>query len=110
MMKERTFYIPVGTKKYPLIVQEKWEFDPVDWEVVHIVCDVIHLNQDYLKNDLPLLFMDIAWMIEEELDQKAEENIHVRLKHSEKVIFERNAQKEWYRSLSDFVKARCLAV
>jgi uncharacterized protein (DUF1778 family) len=44
------------------------------------------------------------------LDQKAEENIHVRLKHSEKVIFERNAQKEWYRSLSDFVKARCLAV
>jgi hypothetical protein len=33
-------------------------------------------------------------MIEEELDQKAEENIHVRLKHSEKVIFERNAQKE----------------
>jgi len=30
-------------------------------------------------------------MIEEELNQKANENIHVRLKHSEKLIIEKNA-------------------
>ncbi len=109
-MKERIIYIPYWTKKYPLIIQDTWKIDQDNWEIVHIICDVIHLNQDYLKEDLSILLMDIEWMIEEELNQKANENIHVRLKHSEKLIIEKNALTAWYRSLSDFIKARCLTV
>ncbi|MBQ2600038.1 hypothetical protein II582_01370 [bacterium] len=48
-------------------------------------------------------------MIEEELSQKSKENIHIRLKPSEKLLIEKNAQMAGYDSLSDFVKARCLA-
>ena len=109
MKKEQIFYIPVWTKKYPLIITDTGKIDTEDWELVHIVCDVIHLDQDYLKTDLPVLLMDISWMIEDELSQKSKENIHIRLKPSEKLIIEKNAQMAWFHSLSDFVKARCMA-
>lgn len=109
MKKQQTFYIPVWTKKYPLIIQETGEIDPKDWEIVHIICDIIHLDQDYLKNDLPFLLMDITGLIEDEISQKNQENLHIRLKPSEKRLIEKNAQNAGFHSLSDFVKARCLA-
>jgi Mor family transcriptional regulator len=107
-MNSKTFYIPVGTKKYPLIVSETGRFDPNDGEIIHIHCDILNLNQDYLKSDLPLLFMDIAEMIEGEIEQKAIATIHIRLKPTEKLLIEKQAQKQGYTSLTDFVKAKCI--
>jgi hypothetical protein len=109
MENAKTFYIPVGTKKYPLIVNETGRVDPNDGEIVHIHCDVINLHQEYLKSDLPVLFMDIAGMIEEELEQKAVATLHIRLKPNEKLLIEKQAQKHGYTSLTDFVKAKCIA-
>ena len=109
MKKEQIFYIPVWTKKYPLIITDTGKIDKEDWELVHIVCDIIHLDQDYLKIDLPVFLMDISSMIEEELSQKSKENIHIRLKPSEKRLIEKKAQLAWFNSLSDFVKAKCMA-
>jgi len=109
MENSKTFYIPVGTKKYPLIVSKTGRVDPKDWEIVHICCDIINLNQEYLKSDLPLLFMDIAEMIENELEQKAIATIHIRLRPNEKLLIEKQAQKQGYTSLTDFVKAKCIA-
>jgi hypothetical protein len=108
-MNEKTFFIPVGTKKYPLIITETGKIDPEEGEIVHITCDILHLNQSYLKSDLPLLFMDIGRMIEEELSQKADSNLHIRLKNSEKMLIEQKAQKEGFTSISEFVKEKLLA-
>ena len=53
--------------------------------------------------------MDITGLIEDEISQKNQENLHIRLKPSEKRLIEKNAQNAGFHSLSDFVKARCLA-
>ncbi len=105
-LNEQTFYIPVGMKKYPLIIKETWEIDSDNGEIVHITCKIINLNQNYLKEDLPLLFMDIQRMIEQELSQKANAHLHIRLKNSEKLLIEQKAYNLWYSSISDFVKAK----
>ncbi|MDR0650682.1 MAG: hypothetical protein LBG59_04735 [Candidatus Peribacteria bacterium] len=109
MNNSKTFYIPVGTKKYPLIVSETGRVEPNDGEIVHIRCDILNLNQEYIKTDLPLFFMDIAEMIEQELKQKARATLHIRLKANEKLLIEKQAQKQGYTSLTDFVKAKCIA-
>jgi hypothetical protein len=109
MKNSNTFYIPVGTKKYPLIINETGKVDTSDGEIVHINCEIINLNQEYLKSDLPLLFMDIAGMIEEELEQKATATLHIRLKPNEKILIEKQAQKQGYTSLTEFVKAKCIS-
>ena len=109
MAKEKTFFIPVWTKKYPLVIRETGKIDPEDGEVVHIICDILHINQVYLKADLPILFMDIGEMIEEELAQKTTSHLHIRLKNSEKLLIEQKAQQEWYVSISDFVKGKIFA-
>jgi hypothetical protein len=94
MENSKTFYIPVGTKKYPLIVNETGRVDSNDGEIVYIHCDVLNLHQEYLKADLPHLFMDIAGMIEDELEQKAIATLHIRLKPNEKFLIEKQAQKQ----------------
>jgi hypothetical protein len=109
MKNSKTFYIPVRTKKYPLIVSETGKLDQNGEEIIHIFCDIIHLDQDYLESDLPLLFMDIAEMIENEIEQKAVATLHIRLKPQEKLLIEKQAQKQGYTSLTDFVKSKCIA-
>jgi hypothetical protein len=94
MENSKTFYIPVGTKKYPLIIKNTGRVDPYDGEMVSIHCDILNLHQEYLKSDLPLLFMDIAEMIEQEIAQKAIATLHIRLKPSEKLLIEKQAQKQ----------------
>lgn len=106
---EKTFYIPVGMKKYPLIIRDTGKTDPDDGAIMHITCEVINLDQEYLKEDLPLLFMDIQEMIASELAQKADAHLHIRLKNSEKQLIEEKAYKEGYRSISQFVKEKILA-
>jgi len=109
MKKSKKFYIPVGTKKYPLIVEKTGKIDSNDGEIFSIRCDILNLNQEYLKSDLPVLFMDIADMIEYEIEQKATSTIHIRLKPNEKLLIEKRTQKQGYNSLTDFVKAKCIS-
>ena len=108
-MQSQTFYVSVWTKKYPLIITPTKKSDPEDWAIIHISCPIINVNQNYLLSDLASLLMDLPLMIEEELSQKADTNLHIRLKSSEKKLIEKKAQQQWYRSLSEFVKDKCLA-
>ena len=97
---EKIFIVPVGVKKYPLIITkttEKW--------VVHIRCDWANIDQSYLAEDLHLLFEDIAWMIEEHQLEKKDNVFQMRLTSKQKLELEKNAQKEWYNYISDFVKS-----
>lgn len=54
-----TLYIPVGTKKFPLIVRNTGKIDPEDGELVEVYCKEANLDQEYLKSDLALLLQDI---------------------------------------------------
>ena len=76
--------------------------------MVHITCDIIHIDQDYLKSDLVTLLLDLPELIQQELLKKESANIHIRLKVSEKLLIEKNAHQNGYSSLSDFVRDRCL--
>lgn len=108
-MQPQTFYVSIRTKKYPLVITPTGKTDPEDGAIIHISCPIINVDQDYLLSDLSALLMDLPSMIEEELDQKADSNLHIRLKNSEKKMIEKKAQQQWYRSLSEFVKDKCLA-
>ncbi|OQB42191.1 MAG: hypothetical protein BWY04_00412 [candidate division CPR1 bacterium ADurb.Bin160] len=56
---EMTLYIPVGTKKFPLIIKNTGKVDPEDGELVEVYCKEANLNQEYLKSDIVLLLQDI---------------------------------------------------
>ncbi len=105
----KTFYIRVGVKKYPLTVHETGFVDPEDGEIVRIECPILRLDQEYCKDDLPTLFMDIEGMIREELEQKADAHLHIRLKQSEKMLIEEKAHSLGFSSIADFVKTSLLA-
>ena len=47
-----TLYIPVGTKKFPLIIKNTGKVDPEDGELVEVYCKEANLNQEYLKSDI----------------------------------------------------------
>ncbi len=56
---EMTLYIPVGTKKFPLIIRSTGKVNPEDGELVEVYCKEANLDQEYLKSDLTLLLQDI---------------------------------------------------
>ena len=103
---EKYFFISVWTKKYPLIITETTEKEPE--EMVHIKCDWANINQTYRKEDLHLLFMDIAWMIENEQSQNKTSVFQFRLTPKQRMQLEKNAKANWYDNVSEFVKNRCL--
>lgn len=107
--KELLIYIPVGTKKYPLIIRETGNFDPEDGELVTVYCKEANLDQEYLKSDLPLLLQDIGAMIEAEQLQKKDDTINIRIKAKDKILLQKYASAEGYRSLSEYLIAKGLA-
>lgn len=108
MKKERTYFIPVGVKKYPLVITTTGEIDPHNWEIVHIYCEWARLDQEYLKEDIPTLLEDIEELILMELEENKDSNINIRIRSSDKIKIEQNAQKNGYKSVSEFIKDRCL--
>jgi hypothetical protein len=63
--------------------------DPEDIaDGAHIECKVAEINQEYLKEDLPLLLEDLPEMIKDTLSEKKETNIPVRFSAKEKIVVE----------------------
>ena len=105
---ELILYIPVGTKKFPLIIRETGEIDPDDWEVVEVYCKEANLAQPYLKADIPVLLQDIGAMIEAEQAKKKDDTINIRVKARDKVLLQQYASAGGYRSLSEYLLAKGL--
>ena len=105
---EMTLYIPVGTKKFPLIVRNTGKIDPEDGELVEVYCKEANLDQEYLKSDLALLLQDIWMMIEAEQAQKKDDNINIRVKAKDKILLQQYASAGGYRSLSEYLLAKGL--
>jgi hypothetical protein len=70
---------------------------------------VILLDQEYLREDLPMLLEDIGNMITEELATYQTSQIHIRIKPAEKKKIEENAIRNGYKSVSEFMKQIALA-
>lgn len=107
-INEMTLYIPVGTKKFPLIVRNTGKIDPEDGELVEVYCKEANLDQEYLKSDLALLLQDIWMMIEAEQAQKKDDNINIRVKAKDKILLQQYASAGGYRSLSEYLLAKGL--
>ena len=82
-----------------------WEI--LDWcELVHVKCEWARINQDYPKEDLPLLLQDIEELIRSEQLENKNTNINIRVKSKEKLEIQKYAQEAWYKTLSEYVLAR----
>jgi hypothetical protein len=106
-MKTSSLIIKIGTKSYPMQIDYTWEI--LDWcELVHVKCEWARINQDYPKEDLPLLLQDIEELIRSEQLENKNTNINIRVKSKEKLEIQKYAQKSWYKTLSEYVLARAL--
>ena len=108
MKKEKTYYIPIGVKKFPLIITYTGKMDEDNGEIIHILCDWAGLNQNYLKEDIPTLLEDIEELIISEQSENKNTHINIRIRPSDKKKIEENALKNGYKNVSEFIKDRCI--
>ena len=106
-IKQTELLIPIWTKKYSLIITNEWKIID-NTEVVHIFCKWANIDQDYPKEDIPLLLEDIVELIEMEQSQNKVSNICIRVRPSQKLQIEKNAAKNWYKSVSEFMISQAL--
>lgn len=100
---ERIVIIPVWTKKYNLYI-----YDTNEEDEIYIKCEWAWISQPYWKNDLDLLLKDLPWLIEDEQSQNKTSVFQFRLTPKQRMQLEKNAKANWYDSVSEFVKNRCL--
>ena len=100
---EKVYFIQVWLKRFPLIITKTTEN-----ELVHIKCEWANLNQTYVETDLYLLFEDLADMIKEQQLEKKTSTFQMRLSAVEKLKLEDNANKAWYKTISEFIKNKCV--
>lgn len=106
---QQIIYIEVGTKKYPLIITPCTDKEDIEAGAINVRCDVIWLNQWYLKEDLHLLIADLPNMITDIQAEKIKNtNIPVRYSAKERLIVEKLAKKSWYKNISSYIRARTL--
>ena len=101
---KKTFLLKVGLKTYKVNVfdtTEKWE--------IYVECEGAWIKQPYLKEDLPDLLTDLPLLIEEYQSEKKDAVFQIRLTANQKIQLEKNAEKNWFKHISDFIKNRCLA-
>ena len=104
----QTIYIEVGTKKYPLIITPCIDKEDIEAWAVHIRCDIIWLNQGYLREDLHLLIEDLPDMITDILSEKKDTNIPIRFSSTEKLKIEQKAKANGYKNISSYIRAKAL--
>jgi hypothetical protein len=101
-MKQIVFFL-VWTKKYPLIIE-----DTKDKEVIYIKCEWAELDQRYARADLPFLFQDLPDMIKDIQKEKKEDSLLIRLSWKDKLKIEELTAKNWFKSVSSYIRAKAL--
>ena len=105
----QTIYIEVWTKKYPLIITSCANKKDIKAGAIHVRCDIIWLNQGYLKQDLPLLLEDLPDMITELQQEKKDTNIPIRFSAKERLQIEEKAKQNWYKNISSYIRETVLS-
>ena len=101
---KKIFILKVGLKTFEVNV-----FDTVEkWEI-YIECEWAWIKQPYLKEDLSELLTELPLFIEEFQSAKKDSVFQIRLTANQKIQLEKNAEKNGFKHISDFIKNRCLA-
>ena len=100
---KKTFFVEVGTKKYPLFITDTDYFDEKDGKIVYVQCEGANINQEYLESDLYLLFSDIAEMIKNEQGQRKTDHIGIRVNAENLAKIDENAKKYGFKSRSEYM-------
>lgn len=104
-MKKTIGEIKVNNKKYPYILQSK------SGDVVFVECKAAKISQDFLKEDIGGLLIDLPNLIlaEKEYSKKASELIQLRVTPKNKRDIEKRALKEGFDSVSAYVRSNLLS-
>ena len=99
-MKKIISNITVNNKRYEYSLQEK------RGGVIFVECKDANIAQDFLKEDIANLIIDLPSLIiaEKEHHKKQSEVVRFRISPQDKNKIEKKAVKEGYESLSDYMR------
>ncbi len=93
--------ITVGNKKYPYYLV------PVPkTNRVRVKCEAAKINQEFLKEDIGDLLVDLPEMIMEEIDfeERQDQTIRFRISSTDKKKIMQNAVKHGYSNISGYLR------
>ena len=100
---EKNIFISIWNKKFPLKI-----YDTTENEEIYIKCEWANINQPYPKEDLNLLITDLPDLIKDYQLEKKTSTFQMRLSVVEKLKLEENSHKAWYKTVSEFIKSKCV--
>ncbi len=101
-MKNKSVHtIRVNNKKYEYTISPS-----EDEECYYFVCEAAGVSQDFLKEDIPALLVDLPEFIIEELEYKKKQDnvIRFRVSVDEKKAIYKRAVKAGYANVSGFLR------
>jgi hypothetical protein len=99
-MKKVTAEITIQNKKYPYSLEEKKK------DTVFVVCEAANIAQDFLKEDIGDLLIDLPNLIiaEKEYDKNQSNVVRFRISSEDKHKIEKRAIEEGYDSVSEYMR------
>lgn len=96
-----THIIKVGNKKYPYYLEAVPKT-----KRVKVKCEAAKIDQEFLKEDIGNLLMDLPEMILEEIDfeEKQDQTIRFRVSSTDKKKIMQNAVKHGYNNISGYLR------
>lgn len=94
-------YISIGSKKYVYSIK-KWSDDSSSW----LVCAGANIDQEFLKEDIVDIILDLENLIKKEQDFQSwqDQVIRFRVSWKQKLKIQERAEREWYSNVSSFIK------
>ena len=82
--------------------------ETIDNEISKIICKSAKIEQEFLNEDIVNLLKDLPNLIssESEYNEKKENILRFRVSRKEKVLLQDRAKKEWFKTLSSFIKEK----
>ena len=104
-MKKITSHITINNKKYEYSLREK------NKNIIFVECKDANISQDFLKEDIADLIIDLPNLIiaEKEYKKNQSEIIRFRVSSKDKLKVEKKAVKEGYKSVSDYMRNLALS-
>ena len=95
--------------QYTLTVNNKkcsYTLKQASEETTHVKCEDANIDQEFLNEDIPNLLMDLPNLITAEKEHSETQNkvIRFRVTAEDKKKIEKNAAKEGYSSVSNFIR------
>lgn len=104
-------YVSCWNKKYPIVITKSTDPDFKDIETaIHVECRDAWFDQEWDSSDLWKLIELIPELIGEKKKQSTNNIISLKITQEEKAKIKLFAKQSWYRSISEYIKAKALVV